>query len=548
MRDEKNKKIPETLLFGPLRYDLKAGKLEDAQGKHVHLRSQSAEVLSILSQKLGEMTPKEQLIEQVWPDVITTDDSLVQCISDIRRALGREAVKTFPKKGYLLLPTSIEYANDSNPLPLRVIWVSLVVGLVVLAVLLSIYERSRTDFEQQATTPPFVATEKTLAVLPFVNVSNDAEMQFFSDGLGEDLTTDLSNVNGLTVISYASSFKYPNAESGLKKIAGGLGVRYLVRGTVRQHTDGVRINVSLIDPLDGFNIWAERYDIKQSNPFDMQGEITNEIISSLSLSKNAVELPQQRVEFDAYYMLLRGLEPLRMHTTYGNQEAREYFERALMLDPQYARAHASIALTHGRDAILQSSDEISKPSIETGLQSAVTAIQLDPDIPHAYLALGLLNLAIEEYDNALAAARQAIKLNKNFSEGYALLAEIALYGGDLQEGLTSIRRAKLLHPRHPPSYHWIEGHILFLQGRFDNARPFLEESAELGPHFYRGLLTLAANYGQQGNKEAAQQVLANAKAVKPELEPVEFAEKIRFRVRERSEAFLSGLRKASRIQ
>lgn len=541
MRDEKNTKTPETLIFGGFRYDCNTGQLTDPTEKIVHMRSQSADVLAVLAQNAGEIVSKDDLMESVWRGVVTTDDSLVQCIADIRRAVGREAIKTFPKRGYQL-----NFEIDEKITPLnksgirRPLWLGLVACLALAAVLA--IRMLRPDHGQNTTVLPIVMQENTLAVLPFANLSGNPEIQYFSNGLSADLSTDLSKVTGLTVISHASSFKYPNAESGFKKIAQDLGVRYLVRGTVRHEADRVRINVALVDVLDGFNIWADRYDRERSNPFDVQEEVTREIVGALSLVLG-MESVERRVEPDAYYTLLRGLESLRELSASANAEARQYFLRAIALDPQYARAHASIAITFARETVLQTS-EYSESSIEKGLEAAITAIQLNPDIPEAYYALGWLNLGVKEFDNALAAARHAIKLDSNYSEGYALLAEVALYAGDLNESLIAIKRAKLLHPHHPPSYHWTEGHILYQLGRFEDAQLVLEEAANLNNHFYQGLIVLAANYGQLGNSEAASLILSREKIKKPPLDAVKLASKIPYGIQKRRAVLIDGLRKA----
>lgn len=407
---------------------------------------------------------------------------------------------------------------------------------------------SQSEAGQEAIVPPIVKRENTLAVLPFHNLGGDTEIQYFSDGLSQDLTTDLSKVKGLTVISYASSFDYPNAESGFKTIARELGVRYLVRGTVRHNADRVRINVSLVDPLDGFNIWTDRYERARSNPFDVQEEVTRQIVNALSLTLETDKEELKQIDPDAYYMLLRGLEPLRELTASGSADARVFFERALALDPQYARAYASIAVSYGREMILRYSDETSEASVKKGLEAAITATILDPNIPHAYYAIGLLNLVIKEYDNALAAVRHAIKLDRNYSDGYALLAEVALYGGDLNEALIAIKRAKLLHPHHPYSYDWIEGNILYQLGRFDDAKPFLEKAVNLSPQFYQGLITLAANYGQQGYIELASSVLSKARAMEPDRDVVNAVSQMPFESEERRNALIGGLQKSAPLE
>jgi TolB-like protein/DNA-binding winged helix-turn-helix (wHTH) protein/cytochrome c-type biogenesis protein CcmH/NrfG len=544
MTDEINTKLPEILQFGVFRYDRSVGQLTDAEGTNVHLRRQSADVLSVLAEHAGDIVTKTTLFEEVWPGIATTDDSLVQCIADIRRVLGRDVVKTFPKKGYKLeldLAPERPVAKAGSGKPF---WLALAGCLAAVGTLLYVVFPSAPTSDDQTVIPPVISSENTLAVLPFVHLGTGPELRFFGDGLSTDLATDLSKVPKLTVISYASSFDYSGAESGFKKIAKDLGVRYLVRGTVRQNADRIRINVSLIDTLDGFNVWAERFDRDKRNPFDVQAEVTREIVDALSLTLNSGERAPQRIEPDAHFMLLRGLEPLREYTERGNLEARRYFERALAFDPEYARAYAKIAITYGRETVFRSSDEISKASIEKGLEAAITAIQLDPDIPHAYFALGVLNLAIRQHDNAMAATRHALKLDRNYSDGYALLAEIAVYSGDLEEALIAIQRAKLLHPHHPPSFHWIEGQILFHLGRYDDAQPFLEAAVEGNPRFYQGLIALAANYGQQRETKAAKAVLEKALAIKPELKLDKELAQTSYNIEERRQRLAEGLKKA----
>ncbi len=555
MRHEKNTKSPEILNFSTNYFDIGTGLLKNDVGAEVHLRKQSADVLSVLAAHAGTLVNKKTLIDAVWPDVVTTDDSLVQCIADIRRVLGRDAVVTISKKGYRLVPTAAtpelqsisnateinaEKANAKNFLAILVGSVLLFFGLLWLGVD-QLNSGSRNGFIK----PPAISHQKTLAVLPFANLSNDSVVSYFSSGLGEDLTTDLSKVPGLTVISYASSFDYPNAESGFKKIAKQLGVRYIVRGTVRPDAQRLRINVSLIDSLDGFNVWTERYDRNKSDPFDIQEEVIRQIVNALSLKLNLKNTLSTEVNPDAHYMLLRGLEPLRLMSASGNQEARVYFNRALAFDPNYARAHSNIALTYGRDSLHTHLNTNSRESIDMGLTAAVTAIQLNPESPEAYQALGLLNLAKRDYDSALSAARHAVKLDANYADGYSLLAEVALYGGDLHEALSSIRRAKLLHPHHPTLLHWVEGHILFQMGRHEEAQSYLSKAFELSPKFQPGLVTLAANYSKIGKFAEANSLLAYSKKNSPNFNHLEIISKIPYRTAIRKQKLIDSLQKAA---
>ncbi len=515
----------EYLSIGRGRYDRETGSLLGEDGQPIHLRRQSAEVLAILAASPGEIVKRETLIETVWRDVATTDDSLIQCISDIRRALGKNVVETYPKVGYRLAVTP-----RASPVSEAVRYRSLIAGAVAVALSVAIAIgwwnlriRSDSPDTETAIVPPRIVAEKTLAVLPFVNLGGGEALQYFGDGLSEDLTTDLAKIADLTVISYASSGDFPEAETGFRNIADNLGVRYLVRGTVRHSGERVRINVSLIDPIEGTNIWAERFDRVRQDPFDIQEDVTRAIVDALSLTLEAEDAPS-RIAPDAYFMLLRGLAPLRENTAAGNALARDYFESALALDPDYARAHAYIAVSHGRDTMFDYTGDPGGVSIQKGLESAITAIQLDPNLPNAYLALAILNLAIGEHDKALSAARHSIRLNRNFADGYAVLAEVGVYGGNLKEALEAIQYAKRLHPHHPASYHWIEGHILFQLNDAKSASPMLEQTIELAPGFVPAAVTLAAAYSDTGDQERGRSVLNAVSSLEPDFTLAEFLE------------------------
>ncbi len=536
------------LLIGQGRYDLETGALIAADGAPIHLRKQSADVLAALSSRAGEVVDREALVQAVWKDIATTDDSLIQCIGDIRRALGKDVIETYPKIGYRLVAAAETPDPPTRRPHIRSRLFAAVGALVLLAAGLGLWLNSGSggfDAGRTAIVPPRIVPDKTLAVLPFVNLGGGVELQFFGDGLSEDLTTDLSKIPDLTVIAFASSGDFPQAEAGFKEIADNLGVRYLVRGTVRHSNDRVRINVSLIDPFEGVNVWAERFDRVRQDPFDVQEDVTRAIVDALSLSLNANAVPS-RVATDAYFMLLRGLEPLRDGTIEGNHRARKYFEKALELEPNYARAHAYIAVAHGRDMMFDYTAPSQRQSVQPGLQAAIAAIQLDPDIPNAYFALAILNLAIGENDKALAAARHSIQLNRNFAEGYAILAEAAVYGGDLEEAREAIQHAKRLHPHHPARLDWIEAHVHLQLGDAEAARGLLETTVEEASGFAAAFVLLAATYAELGEHERAKSVLAALRAQQPGFQVDQFVASAPFASEDRRQRLDDALQRVNR--
>jgi adenylate cyclase len=192
---------------------------------------------------------------------------------------------------------------------------------------------------------------------------------------------------------------------------------------------------------------------------------------------------------------LRGLAPLRTFTREGIEEARRYFSRAIEIDPNYARAHANLALTYGTSIIFRLGDNTTLHPI--AVKEAELAVQLDPTLSQAQFALAVVRLAGRDFDAAIQAAREAIRLDPNYADGYAVLAQ-SLAFADKDEALSAIRTAMRLSPCYTFAYLWVEGHILFQLHRYQEARTILEEVVARNPAFLLGYLTLAATYGHLG--------------------------------------------------
>jgi pentatricopeptide repeat protein len=539
MSDEKYTKTPEILKFGAIRLHTATGELRTPDGERLSLRPQSAEVLSLLLQHAGEVVSERVMLDTVWQGIITTDDSLAQCIEDIRGVLGGQSVETVPNGGYRLripdvAPDDASAADHTERqwLPFVIAGVGAVLAFAIALFLSKPDHRSATGNE---------AADITLAVLPFISLGSATD-PLFSNGLAEDLSTDLSKTSGLQVISYGSSSGYVNADSGFREIAEALGADYLVRGTVTEQDDRVRVNVSLIDPENGLNIWADRYDRPMDNPFDVQTQAANQIIRALSINRAVEQTTPNRIP-QAYRMLLRGMDRLREATPVAYEEARGYFRRALAFDPDYARAHAGVAVTYARSAMLAGSEEDTQQQVEAGLESAMAAIGSNAEQPLAYFAVGLLNITLKDHEKAIDAARNSIELYPSFADGYALLAEASLYGGDLNEGLSAMRQAKKLHPHFPPSYLWIEGSLLYYLNRYNDAENLLSTFFELTPESRAGMLMLAASYVQMDDIEKAKAVIASMSedGVMPDTEKE--IDQLPFSLEERSESIRDALSK-----
>jgi adenylate cyclase len=399
--------------------------------------------------------------------------------------------------------------------------------------------------------PPPTATPAAgppgIAVLPFDNLSGDPAQDYFSDGITEDLITDLSQVSGLFVIARNSVFTYKGQAVKVQQVGRELGVQYVLEGSVRKSGNRVRINAQLVDTATGRHLWADRYDREITDVFALQDEVTQKIVSALAVKLTAGEeekLSQaERVHPEAYDMLLRGLERFRRFTRETNADAREFFERAIAIDPSFARAHADVALTHAMDIELGWTDAPDR-SLQQAKEMIEHALSLDDSLPQVHFALTNVYRQEKRHDDAIAAARRAIQLEPSYADGYATMALSLNYAGQAQVGLDAIRTAMRLNPRHPFFYVWIVGQSHFLMGAYDDAIAQFEDVIASNPHFPSGHLALAAAYAQAGRMDEAEWEAAEVISLLPDFSLARERERSLYTNAADRDRWIEGLRKA----
>ena len=256
------------------------------------------------------------------------------------------------------------------------------------------------------TVSPPPPDKPSIAVLAFNNMSGDAEQEYFSDGISEDVITDLSKLANVHVIARNSSFVYKNAAVSVPEVARELGVRYILEGSVRKAGNRVRVTAQLIDSTTGGHVWADRFDRDLTDIFAVQDEFTHEIVSALKLTLSPDEADRLAhkgtADVEAYNLFLRGRDQVWLHTKTGNIGARDLFGRAIAIDPGYAAARALVAFTHIND-FANGWTEAPDRSLEIGLQTARQAVNIDAAEPLAHFALssaykwsGEIDAALEE--------------------------------------------------------------------------------------------------------------------------------------------------------
>jgi len=396
-----------------------------------------------------------------------------------------------------------------GPVVLVLVSVLLLGGIVVLLYpsLLILTTHHSSLVTQEAQPPLLPLPDKpSIVVLPFVNLSQDPEQEYFSDGITEDITSDLSKFSGLFVIARNSAFTYKGKAVKVQEISKELGVRYVLEGSVRKLGDQVRITAQLVDATTGHHLWTERYDRLLQDLFAVQDEIRQQIVAALRVKVQQAELERvRRIPTDnltAYDHVLRGMEYLRPVTKEANAQARLMFEQAVVLDPQYAVAYALVGFTYFTEWFMGWDRD---PQIlEQALALAQKARTLDDSLPVAHVLLSLVYTWKKQDEQAIAEAERAIALDPNDSFAYIRLGSILYFAGRPTEGVELIEKAMRLNPYYPADDLLNLGIAYRLAGRYEEAVAALKKGLARNPDLGRNPhLLLAELYSQLGREEEA---------------------------------------------
>jgi adenylate cyclase len=399
------------------------------------------------------------------------------------------------------------------------------------------------------TASPTVPEDKpSIVVLPLENMSDDPGQAYFSDGIAEDIITDLSKISGLFVIARNTAFTYRGRALNLKEVCGELGVRFALEGSVRRAGNRVRITAQLIDGISGGHVWAERYDRDLHDIFEVQDEVTREIVAALKvhLTPDERRLAQSRGtnSIEAYDRFLRGRQLFWQTSRETIERAQALFEEAIRLDPAFSLAHAYLAFTHALQSINRWSPDLER-SFELAQGSVDRALALDPKEAEAHYVQGIIHLwRHRKVDEAIADGEQAIALDPNFARGYGSLGAALHYAGRSEEALQRLETMARLDPHTPGPYQhfWAQAH--FALGHFDDAVALLKVRLARQPHSDVSRVLLAACYGHLGQAEAARSEWAEALLINPDYSLEERRRILPYKNPADFERVVEGLRKA----
>ena len=371
--------------------------------------------------------------------------------------------------------------------------------------------------------PPSLPDKPSIAVLPFDNMSGDPEQEFFADGIAEDVITALSRFRSLFVIARNSSFTYKGGAVDITQVGRGLGVRYVVEGSVRKAGNRVRITAQLIDATSGSHLWANRFDGSLDDVFDLQDQITEQIVVAVEPEIQAHERERARRKppqnLDAWELVQRGLSHFYRVNETDRAEAIRLFQEAVALDPDFAIAHAHLAFAISASVSFgYVEDQVT--TVASARAAAERAIFLDPNEPLAHFVMGRTHIHAGEIEMAIGEMQTAIAVNPNFARGHYGLGFAYHFGaGEWEQSLPHYDAALRLSPRDPMRWMTLmmKGSALRVLGRHDEAIAHCRQACRLPDCGFQPHMNLAACLAEAGQESEARAAVEKARQLQPAL-------------------------------
>jgi TolB-like protein len=430
--------------------DLAAAELRTATGERVELRPRSFAVLSFLAERAGHLVGKDKIIDRVWDDVAVTEDSLTQCITDIRKAIGdedRRILRTVPRKGYLLVPSqrNAEIAGRVPGLP-------------------------------------------SLAVMPFLSFGQSADVRLdLGCGVANEIVNELARNKDLRLIGRDSSFALAGQKLVAQELGEQLGARYLVEGTAQRGDGTLLVDVQLVDTRDGSIAWGDRFTAKADTVPQVQRAIAAKIAGSLHAGMRETEkhaiLGAGPRDLDSYELTLRGIARKHQFSAEATRAGRADLEEALRRDPDYAPAHAYLAWLNLIDMLLGLTGEWGFSRLGEVIGRFSRAIELDPNIPTSYQGLSQALIYAGDIAQSVSLARRAVELGPSDADGLLFLAASLFEAGATTEARDLADRAIDLNPLRPIYFCFFHGMISWGNEDYQTALEEMEETLRKAPNF-----------------------------------------------------------------
>lgn len=448
----------------------------------VPLGSRAFDLLRLLVERHGEVVSKDEIIAAVWGGMAVEEGNLTVQISALRRVVdqGRKTswIQTSIGRGY-------RFAALVTP-----------------------------KKEHAVATEITQAPRLSIVVLPFVNLSNDPDQDYFADAITDDLTTDLTRIEGLFVIASNTAFTYKHKPVDAKRVGRDLGVRFVLEGSVRRFGSQLRVNAQLVDANTGGHLWAERFERHATDLVNVEDEVIGRIAGALQLELFIAEADRASEQPDAMEYTLRGRAAIaKAQNRKGWTAAIDFYERALAIDPHYARAQGELAIVLVA-RVLDLMTDTPAADLERAADLVERAVAAAPRSMMAHQGWAQVLRAQRRWEEAMFEYQKVIEINRNFPYAYSQLALCKLVvRGALDEAASLAHQAIRLSPRDPGVHGWYArlGQVEILRSRTAQAAAWYGKARHANPGHPGGHAGLAAAYGLAGEYARAAAALASAR-------------------------------------
>jgi TolB-like protein/DNA-binding winged helix-turn-helix (wHTH) protein/Tfp pilus assembly protein PilF len=473
--------------LGELTVDPRSGEARGPGGRE-KLDPKVMDVLIVLAQHAGQVVLREDLLAQLWPNVVVTDEVLSRCIYELRRQLSlaggseryKELIETIPKRGYRLIGDVIPAPDPpSTSPPVRPKWrfPTLIAAAAAVALLLIVFGWRATDTPAETHARPAASAVNSIAVLPFVDMSEGHDQGYFSDGIAEEILNRLAQSGELRVIARTSSFSLRDRSLDVAEIARKLNVTHVLEGSVRKAGDRIRITAQLISASDSSHLWSDTFDRGLDDVFSVQDEIATSVATALQITLGG-GTPKGRMpaSVEAYESFLKGEFFYYRRGPGDVDRSVTYFKEAISIDPRYARAWAALAGAYSHQA--WDGVHLDKALQRLQGEAALRAIELDPRLAVAHSRLA--QFYSETSDGKKAEEHDRIALALDPDEPMVLAGGVSFDEGDIDEAIAIQRRIVARDPLNPVARQLLAV-VLLADGRFDEAMSEYRSVLELNP-------------------------------------------------------------------
>jgi TolB-like protein/DNA-binding winged helix-turn-helix (wHTH) protein len=504
-------KSAETITFRDFIFLTKSKELRTGEGKAVNLRSQTAEVFSVLAARSGEIVSKDALMKAVWPDTFVTDDSLTQCIADIRRALGDDAhmiVETFPKRGYRLNADPLSAADPDAAVGTKQAETRFSQRRLILAALALVAAAIGAYYGAGIwrAAPVRSSDMPRIAVLPFEDYSAGADKGYLSDAVAEGIITELARSKTYAVIARNSSFRYRGQPVDARRIGDELGVDYLLEGSQQKIAGRLKVTAQLLDARDGSHLWANTYNREIGDLFVVQEEIIRTLADRVGRRIDRPMPKSAAKQVSALHYASTGFAQMENDFSAANNALlRQFALKAIEADPNAQFGYTALAWSYRNDAVFSwhEQEHSHDEAVRRAAEYADKAILLAPDDGSAHRIRAEVQSEADDIEEAIARFDRAIALNPSNSDTLVGSTNPLLFIGRTDEAIDRIEQAMGIDPFHAEWFHWQMGWALWEKNDCKGALKAMRKMSRIPSGAHRMLAGIHACLGSEREAKEA---------------------------------------------